>query len=270
MHSALVTAINRAGVEMILGQDGIDLPNPPPLPSADDGDPLALDAARTLEDLQREGTALAAVTEQRGAPWTNVGSLDGVTIQAEALLLHAAHDASHHFLDVSRGLAAIGAGTPGGRGSVVQINTSNGGVPKRPVTRSEMAIGWDGLVGDVQADRKHHGRPFQAVSLWSTEVIAELAEAGHPIAAGSAGENLTVTGVDWSSLRPGSLLRTGTALLEVSFPAIPCHKQARWFSDGDFNRILHDRNPALTRWYAWVREPGVVRAGDDIVVQEIG
>jgi MOSC domain-containing protein YiiM len=270
MHSAIVTAVNRTAIEMILKQEGVVLPDPPALVSAEDHGPMALNPARTLDDLDREGAAMASLTERRGAPWTNVGSLHGLSIQAEAVLYHAAHDASHHFFDIGRILAEMGAATPNGRGTVAQINTSDGGVPKRPVPLSETTISWDGLAGDVQGDRKHHGRPFQAVSLWSAEVIDGLAREGHPISAGLAGENLTVTGVDWGSLRPGSLLRAGTALLEISFPATPCHKQAQWFADGDFDRILHDRNPALTRWYAWVREPGVVRPGDEVVVQAIG
>jgi MOSC domain-containing protein YiiM len=269
LHSAVVTAFNRAGIEMILAEDGGRLPEPPPLPSAesDSTAALVLDPARVLEDLEREGGAMATLARQNDAPWTNVGYLRGQKLQAEALLLHAAHDASHHFLDVGRGLSAVGAGTPAHRGAVAQINTSGGGVPKRAVPNGEVTIGWDGVAGDVQADRKHHGRPFQAVSLWSAEVIAALAGDGHPIAPGCAGENLTLAGVDWASLRPGSRLRAGTALLEISYPAVPCHKQTGWFSDGDFNRISHERNPALVRWYAWVREPGTVRTGDAVTVQ---
>jgi MOSC domain-containing protein YiiM len=269
LHSALVTAVNRAGIEMILAENSVILPEPPALGSAEgDGDAaLVLDPAQVLADLEREGRAMAAVARQSDGSWTNVGSLRGVTLQAEALLLHAAHDASHHFLDVSRGLGVLGAGTPAGRGTVAQINTSGGGVPKRPVPSGEVTIGWDGVAGDVQADRKHHGRPFQAVSLWSVEVIAGLAEDGHPIAPGCAGENLTLAGVDWASLRPGTRVRAGTAVLEISYPAVPCHKQTGWFSDGDFNRISHERNPALVRWYAWVREPGEVHIGDVVTVQ---
>ncbi len=223
-----------------------------------------------LADLEREGAALADVARRRDAPWTNVATLHGVTLQAEALLFHATHDATHHFLDVSRGLAAIGVGAPPGRGTVVQLNTSMGGVPKRPLTTGEVTIGWDGLAGDVQGDRKHHGRPFQAVSLWSTEVIASLAGQGHPIAPGFAGENLTLAGLDWAAMRPGTLLHAGTALLEVSFPATPCHHQAQWFSDGDFTRILYEQSPAATRWYAWVRKPGTVRVGDSVTTQAVG
>jgi MOSC domain-containing protein YiiM len=98
-------------------------------------------------------------------------------------------------------------------------------------------------------------------------VIDGLAADGHPIEAGSAGENITVDGLDWATLRPGTLLRIGTVLAEVSFPATPCAKQTRWFADGDFQRIDHGRNPHLVRWYAWVREPGRVDEGDAVVVQ---
>ena len=59
-----------------------------------------------------------------------------------------------------------------------------------------------------------------------------------------------------SALRPGARLRVGSSLLELSFPAIPCEKQARWFDDHDFSRLAYENNPQWTRWYAWVREPG--------------
>jgi MOSC domain-containing protein YiiM len=138
-------------------------------------------------------------------------------------------------------------------------------VPKRPVAGG--SVGRRGLAGDHQAERRHHGRPFQALCLWSTEVIDALAQAGHPISPGAAGENLTLSGLDWATLRPGARLRVGTALAELSFPATPCVKQTRWFADGDFGRIGHTRNPQWTRWYAWVREPGAVQPGDAAVVQ---
>jgi len=186
-------------------------------------------------------------------------------VQADAGLLHAIHDATHHWLDVGRGLAALDVGTPAATGRVAQVNTSDGGVPKRAVPRA--TVGRRGLEGDRQAERLHHGRPFQALCLWSTEVIDELAGHGHALAPGAAGENLTLSGLEWASLRPGARLRVGTALAELSFPATPCAKQTRWFADGDFSRISHGRNPQWTRWYAWVREPGLVRAGDRAVLQ---
>jgi MOSC domain-containing protein YiiM len=265
LHSALVTALWRAGLELILARDGCDLPVPPDLAGTTD-EPLALDVGSVVADVRREGGALATLA-RRAAPegWAHTGHLPDATVQAEAGLLHAVHDATHHCMDVGRGLAALGAGTPTATGWVAQVNTSDGGVPKRAVASAR--VGRRGLAGDRQAERLHHGRPFQALCLWSSEVIEELSARGHDLRPGAAGENLTLSGLDWGTLRPGARLRVGTALAELSFPAIPCAKQTRWFADGDFSRISHAKNPQWTRWYAWVREPGVVRPGGAVTLQ---
>ena len=260
-HSALVTAVNRFGAELMLDQDHVGLPD---LPPGDDAGHASFELEAVLSDLEREGGRLAELCRAPGRSWTNVGVLPGgERIQAGALVAHAAHDASHHMLDVSRGLGLLGA-SPSGAGAVVQLNRSGGGVPKQAV--AEASIGWTGLAGDRQADHKHHGRAFQAVCLWSAEVIDDLARQGHPIAPGSAGENVTVSGLSWADMRPGLALSLGSCRLETSFPAVPCQKQARWFSDGDFSRISHQENPDQARWYAWVRQPGTVATGDTVVL----
>lgn len=265
LHSALVTAVVRQSVERILAVDGVSLPGPPEVAGADDP-ALDLDRDEVMAAIEREGQALATVAGWADeASWANVGHLPDRDITVLAALRHAVHDASHHQMDVGRGLARLGVATPRQRGRVVQINTSNGGVPKSPVAGA--TVGRGGLAGDHQEATAHHGRPFQALCLWSSEVIAGLAAEGHPIGPGSAGENLTITGLDWGSLRPGARLRVGTALAEISLPAVPCAKQARWFSDGDVSRLAHEVRPDGVRWYAWVREPGEVRAGDEVVVQ---
>src|ERR1700730_5016549 len=189
--------------------------------------PPDLDAEIVAADLDREGHALAALA-RAAAPeaWTPEAPVEDQTLQAEAALFHAVHDATHHWMDVGRGLAALGAGTPAAAGTIAQVNVSNGGVPKHPIARG--TLGRRGLDGDHQAERRHHGRPFQAVCVWSADVIDALARAGHPIAPGSAGENLPLSGLDWATLRPGTRLRVGGALTELSFPATPCAKQTRW------------------------------------------
>ena len=266
LHSALVLAVLREGLERILANDGCSLPEPPELPAAGDGSGLCLERAEAIRGLEREGAALAAVARDAASEaWNHVGQCPGQPVHARAALLHAVHDATHHQLDVGRGFAAIGAGTPQASGVVRQINVSDGGVPKHSIARA--VIDHRGVAGDSQADRTHHGRPFQALCLWSVEVIDELAAAGHPIEPGRAGENLTVSGLPWAALRPGTRLRVGDALAEVSFPATPCAKQAGWFTDRDFRRIDYQRNPQWVRWYAWVREPGVVRVGDAVTLQ---
>lgn len=263
VHTALAMAVIRISVEEILANNGCILLDDFDIGEATDQNWAAVDRASTLGDLDREGTEMAAVAARRDAPWGNVGWSEGSAVQAEAYVIHDVHDLSHHFFDAARGIAAL-AGDAGRDGRLARINVSDGGVPKLSVPKASVAF--EGVSGDHQRNRKHHGRPFQAVCVWSADVIEELAGSGHQIAPGCAGENLTITGLDWSAMRPGTLLRVGDALIELSFPAIPCHNQAQWFSDGDYSRISFETNPQWARWYGWVREPADVREGAPVIV----
>jgi hypothetical protein len=265
LHTALAAAVIRTEIESILAENGCTLDVEFDIGDATDDNWAVLDRQATLEDLEREGAASARIAGRRVAPWANIGYYSGShALQAQAYLIHDAHDVSHHMMDVSRGLAAL-SGEPASYGWVSQVNVSDGGVPKAPVERAALTPA--GVEGDRQRDRKHHGRPFQSVCMWSAEVIDEMSSAGHPIGPGSAGENLTLRGVQWGSLRPGALVQVGEALVELSFAAVPCQNQAQWFTDGDFSRIAHEVNPQWARWYGWVREPGVVLPGDRVVVR---
>lgn len=164
-----------------------------------------------------------------------------------------------------RDAGAIPLATPG---IVASLNAGSGGVPKHAVDRVE--VDFSGLVGDVQATRKHHGRPFQALSLWSAEVIDALNAEGHSLHPGAAGENITVSGVDWSLVRPGTRLRIGTVMCDVSSYAVPCKQLAHLFVDRNFGRIHHDRDrengEATCRVYATVITPGTIRTGDPVAL----
>lgn len=146
-----------------------------------------------------------------------------------------------------------------------QINVSDGGVPKLPVDRAAVHV--DGMEGDRQADRKHHGGPDQTLCLYSLEVIEMLQAEGHPIAPGSAGENLTIAGLDWAAGAPGQRYRIGDVpVIEITDVATPCAKNAQWFADGRFSRMSDTRHPGASRWYAKVLTPGIVAAGDPVLL----
>ena len=165
----------------------------------------------------------------------------------------ALHTAVHTMFEASRVLPR-----PAGRGSVAGLFASNGGVPKTPI--DEARIGIRGVDGDRQASREHHGRVWQALCLWSADVVDRLRAEGHPIEPGNAGENVSVRGVDWATLRPGVRLALGEVLCEVSAYATPCKKNMAWFLDHDFNRMGHDREPGVSRLYS-VRAARRCRAG---------
>lgn len=152
---------------------------------------------------------------------------------------------------------------PSRSGTIVQLNVSNGGVPKLPI--AEGVITPHGVQGDRQADRRAHGGPRRAVCLYPLELIETLAAEGHDVAPGHFGENVTTAGLDWKLVLPGSRLRLGDdVLLEITEYTTPCWKQAQWFTDGDFSRLSAGAHPGQARVYAKVIEGGVVEPGDAI------
>jgi MOSC domain-containing protein YiiM len=146
---------------------------------------------------------------------------------------------------------------------VHQINVSDGGIPKYPVFEAKLAS--EGAEGDRQRNLKVHGGPDRAVCLFSLELIERLQDEGHSIHAGSSGENLTLAGLEWDRLEPGTTLKIGPDIrLEVASYCAPCELNARWFHDGDISRISQKANPGWSRLYARVLQGGVVRPGDKV------
>lgn len=160
-------------------------------------------------------------------------------------------------------------GAAGTVGRVFQINLSQGGVPKLPVAAARVTR--DGIVGDRQKHTAFHGGPERAVSLFSLEVIERVRAEGHPIEPGSTGENVTVAGVDWTLLAPGSRLALGDeVVLEITGYAAPCGTIRASFADGRFKRISQKVNPGESRLYARVISEGRVTAGDRVrVLREV-
>jgi MOSC domain-containing protein YiiM len=149
-------------------------------------------------------------------------------------------------------------------GRVVQVSVNpRGGVPKHAVPAAELTT--DGVIGDKQRDRRFHGGPARAVSLFTLERIEALRAEGHPIAPGSTGENLTLAGLPWDEVRVGDRLRVGDWVeLEITGYAAPCSNIAESFAGGEFKRMSQKLHPGWSRLYASVRSPGEVHP-DDVV-----
>jgi len=151
------------------------------------------------------------------------------------------------------------------KGRIHQLNRSQGGVPKLPVAEAELTE--SGLAGDRQKYTTFHGGPERAVSLYSLEVIESLRAEGHPISPGSTGENVTVSGLDWSLLLPGTRLALGDeAVVEITSFANPCGSIRPSFAAGQFKRISQKVNPGSSRLYARVVRAGRLAAGQEVRV----
>ena len=157
-------------------------------------------------------------------------------------------------------------------GTVLQVNVSRGGIPKREIPLGELTP--SGIAGDSWRYR-FHGGPKQAVLLITIEGIQELVARGFPLYPGALGENLTTQGLDRRVLRFGQRLHVGTATIELTKMRQPCATldvygpgiQAAMYDarvvKGDHASPLW----GLSGFYASVVEPGTVRPGDAVYVE---
>ena len=158
------------------------------------------------------------------------------------------------------------------QGTIVQINISPGGLPKRAVSGGFITP--LGIEGDVHAHPGIHGGPRKAILLIAAEVVEELQRRGYPVFFGALGENLTTRGIDVRHLRIGDRLRAGGALLEITQPRGPC-SALDIYGPAIKHEVYDDRvkalDPGSPRWgmsgfYTSVVEPGPIAAGDIIAV----
>jgi MOSC domain-containing protein YiiM len=152
-------------------------------------------------------------------------------------------------------------------GHIFQINASSGGVPKHPLREADVTA--LGLSVDKVANPDIHGGPRAALCLFSLERIVALQAEGHPIFPGSVGENVTLAGLDWDQLKPGTRLRLGDGvLLEITQYTTPCQTIAESFSDRNSNRIHQQKHAGWSRVYASVLQSGHIQIGARAVVED--
>jgi MOSC domain-containing protein YiiM len=158
-------------------------------------------------------------------------------------------------------------------GSILQINISSGGVPKRVVAEAQVTA--LGVEGDGHAHPEIHGGADRAVLLITAEGIEELAALGFPLTYGSLGENFTTSGIGRRDWRVGQRWRIGTdTVIEITKRRAPC-KQLNVYGPGlqaaIYDALTEAGDPASPKWglsgvYASVVAPGLVRPGDAVVL----
>jgi MOSC domain-containing protein YiiM len=101
--------------------------------------------------------------------------------------------------------------------------------------------------------------------VYTLERIRSLQAERHPIDVGTAGENVTVGGIDWTLVGAGARLRLGqNVILEVASFTSPCKTIGASFVDGKFVRISQKVHPGWSRVYARVLSEGQIRFGDPV------
>jgi MOSC domain-containing protein YiiM len=150
------------------------------------------------------------------------------------------------------------------RSATVSGRTVQTGIFKKPAA-GDVRVHSLGLEGDEQGDKRAHGGVHMALYAYTVENYDYWRrELGRPaMAFGTLGENLTIEGLDESTVCIGDRFRVGGEVeVEVSVPRAPCATLAMVMGDAEFpKRFLASLRLGF---YLRVVREGRVRAGDGI------
>lgn len=119
-----------------------------------------------------------------------------------------------------------------------------------------------GLIGDDVGDKKHHGGPEKALFAYCADHYTTWTKT-NPEAdfyVGMNGENVSVRGMDETTVYIGDIYRLGDALIQVSQPRRPCWKPGRRAGWIDFGKAIQETG--RTGWYFRVLEEGHIQEKD--------
>ena len=149
----------------------------------------------------------------------------------------------------------------GDTGVVKSVNIS----PKKGMRKAPAEAGVIQLVADFGvADDAHAGDWHRQVSFLADESIQVARDHGLEVGYGDFAENITTSGINVKEMPLGTLLKVGTATVEVSQIGKICHTRcAIYYLAGD---CIFPREGI----FGWVVEEGEVRTGDEIRVLKLG
>ncbi len=147
----------------------------------------------------------------------------------------------------------------------------NGGMSgmNKQVAHNRVYLGMEGLSGDEQADRRHHGGAEKALHHFPAEHYPLMQKhlnkcTDGAFDVGRFGENISTTGLTESDVCIGDIFQLGEAIVQVSQGRQPCWKlNARY----DYPEMAKQvQSLKTTGWYYRVITPGYLQDGDSLVL----
>lgn len=155
-----------------------------------------------------------------------------------------------------------------GKLSYWAAKNQNTGMFKQPVDSAYVSK--QGLVGDVQADRRFHGGAEKALHQFAQSSYDKIV-AGYPELAGiavkgSIGENFSTAQMSDDNVFIGDIYQFGTAVIQVAQPRNPCWKINYRYQVELLSNYIAEH--AICGWYYRVLQEGRVAQGDRMILLE--
>ncbi|MCI0500466.1 MAG: MOSC domain-containing protein [Epsilonproteobacteria bacterium] len=131
-------------------------------------------------------------------------------------------------------------------------------------------VTFEGIIGDMVSDIESHGGREKAVfansdenyPLWSNFLGIDK------LPFGALAENLTISGLDETTVFLGDIHQIGEVILRVSQPRKPCWKISRKWQNKEFTNEIY--TSGRTGWYYEVLKTGKIVKNDTIVISRNG
>ncbi|MBU2998063.1 MOSC domain-containing protein [Cellulophaga baltica] len=140
------------------------------------------------------------------------------------------------------------------------------GIYKYP-TNKPLFLNTEDVDNDTVIDRRYHGGVNKACYLYAAEQY-DYWKNLYPNLDwnwGMFGENLTIKGLDESTLRIGDVYELGSALVQITQPREPCYKLGVRFQDQKIIKQFVQHNYPGT--YIKILETGTVTIGDTMLLK---
>lgn len=157
------------------------------------------------------------------------------------------------------------------KGKLIQLNISQGGMPKLPIPEAYVSV--EQVEGDSWREANHGGRE-RAVCLFSMELIEELKREGYTLFPGAMGENFTTEGLDYRKIRLGDIFQVGSEVqIKINRIRIPCSNldvYGKGLQNAIYDAEVKNGNVETPKWgksgyKCEVLKEGNVRPGDVII-----
>ncbi len=136
------------------------------------------------------------------------------------------------------------------------------GIPSgidQKIAATELDVRIETVLGDAQADPRHHGGPDRVLHHFPREhygqyrrwdMMAQFKDAP------AMGENISTVGLDESQVYIGDIIAIGDVELQVTQPRSPCFKLNKQFGHKEFAYAM--QTSGLCGWFYRVLKPGQI------------
>lgn len=140
-------------------------------------------------------------------------------------------------------------------------------IAKLPV--QTLTVSLDRTEEDEQGNKKLHGgkeKVLHQYALNSYEVFkSHYPDNAAVFVPGSIGENISVAGMDDTTVKIGDVYKFGEVILQVGSPRVPCNKISHRYGLKNLDRFVNQHS--ITGWYYRVLQTGVINVGDAVELE---